>query len=286
MPLADLMVCPWQDKFFRPLSADARIALAASLAAEGMRAPVNVLPPGNKAGLAGWTILDGMTRRDIRVEQGATVERVCIRWDLVDLDEHALKARFVAFNLGRRHLTPLERARIALAQYAAERRRPAGSLRPSEEREARDRIGKAAGMTGRNLTRYARVLRTPLAVQRAFEDGHLQLVVAEKVADLRPDVQEEVAGRLAALADPYQAGAVVAEYLPARDRHRHQKVADALAAFVRGLEAGLRDLDGRVDGVTHRQARPHAPTLERAARAIGRLLEAAGSDDEATREFR
>ena len=187
MPLADLMVCPWQHEFFRPLSADAKIALAASLAAEGMRTPIDVLPPGNKAGLAGWTILDGMTRRDIRAEQGATVERVCIRWDLADLDEYALKARFVSFNLGRRHLTPLERARIALAQYAAGRRRSAGSLRPSEEREARDRIGKAAGMTGRNLNRYARVLRTPLAVQRCFEDGHLQLVVAEKVADLRPE---------------------------------------------------------------------------------------------------
>jgi len=80
---------------------------------------------------------------------------------------------------------------------------------------------------------------------------------------------------------------VVAEYLPAMDRRRHKKVTDALAAFARGLEAGLRDLDGRVAAVTPGRRSRTPRRWRRAARAIGRLLEAAaGGDDEAAREFR
>ena len=56
--------------------------------------------------------------------------------------------------------------------------------------EARDRVGRALGMSGRNLGRYLRVLKTPVAVQNAFRAGYAVACNAQRrVADLEKKAQ-------------------------------------------------------------------------------------------------
>jgi len=89
-------------------------------------------------------------------------------------------------------------ARVALRLYEIERNRDPGTLEGWDAVHARERVGEMVGMSGRNLDRYFRVLKTPMAVQISFDNGKLPLVVAEKVADVPPDIQAKIAERIEA----------------------------------------------------------------------------------------
>ena len=105
-------------------------------------------------------------------------------------------------------------------------------------------------------------------MQDAFRAGKLPLVVAEKVADFDAKTQKSVAGRIRSGEDPK---AVLAEHLPRSDG-RHQKVGNAVANFMRGLERGLADLDGRLEKVGPAHVTGHSATLREAQRVIEGLL--------------
>jgi ParB-like chromosome segregation protein Spo0J len=251
---------PLQRVYFDDLSPDDLEALAEDIRRNGLRQPPEVLPDG--------TILDGHQRVSALRRLGETETIVLVRYDLEDDEEAAEERAFLTANLTRRQLDPLAKARGVLRLYEIERKRRRGQLDAAEEAEARDRIGKAIGVSGRTLSRYLRVLRTPVEVQNAFRAGRLSLVAAEKVADLAGDVQRAVAGRIRGGDDPK---AVLAAVLPAPDG-RHRKAGDALASLVRHLRCGVHDLDGRVDRVSRAAARQELDLLRRAKSVLDRLI--------------
>jgi hypothetical protein len=226
-------------------------ALAADIRQNGQREMIQILP-ANRANLPANTILDGHQRCKALRLNGEHKTTVLVRYDLAQGDELTVEAAYLAFNAQRQHRDLLLRARTALRLIEIEKKRPRGQLRPWEVSEARDRVGQAIGMSGRNLNRYFKVLRTPLEVQNAFRAADLALVVAEKVADLQPASQQKLAERLRSLqvADlPKRErkaafDKLVAEFLPRRACE--PRLGKSLAHFVEGLRQARAELAHRI----------------------------------------
>jgi len=87
-----------------------------------------------------------------------------------------------------RKLSPLERAKCL--RWLRDNPAPSDLRRIIEK--------QVGNMLRRNINRYLAVLRTPLAVQQAFDAGLIPLVVADRVMSLQEDERAEVAERLAA----------------------------------------------------------------------------------------
>lgn len=290
--LAELKPFPAQPDFFDDTSEYELRQLADDIQRNGLRHPIEVLPEGNKAGHPADTIIIGHRRRAALLLNGENTTDVLVRFDLKTADVWAVERIFLEDNNNRRHHDPLIKARVALRLFEIEKKKPRGKLWIGESAEARDRVGKATGMSGRNLNRYFLVLKAPLAVQNAFRAGKLPLVVAGKVALLGAGDQAETAARIAAGEDPK---GVVADHVETSDG-RHQTVGRALTRFLSGLRKGVDDLDGRLGEVPARLAALHAedqaqarvvieeliaravgpqdqePTFEQAAAAIGEQL--------------
>jgi hypothetical protein len=208
--LIDLKPFPLQADFFDDLSDHDLQRLAADIEQNGLRNPIEVIPP-NTAGFAPNTILSGHQRKRALEHNGETEVAVTVRYDLCDADAATIETIFLEDNQNRRHQDVLTKARVALRLFEIERGRKRGDIHPWDEREARDRVGKTIGMSGRNLSRYFRLLRTPIEVQNAYRRGEFPLVVAEKVADLSPCDQKTVADRIRA---GENATKVIEEYIP------------------------------------------------------------------------
>lgn len=265
--LDELVEHPYKRVFFGDLSEHDLAALADDIRRNGLRQPIQVLPR-NKAGLKPNTIMDGHQRRRALVLNGVEVADVEVRYDLADADTAAVEQAFLEPNQNRRQLDPLAKARVALRLFEIENKRPRGQLRHHDLAEARDRVGRVIGMSGRNLNRYFRLLRTPTEVQDAFRAGALLLVTAEKVCDLDGETQKRIADRIRGGETPKE---VVADHVGGRDG-RHRRANDALAAFHRNLTRALHDLDGRLDSLSPFLIARFRPELERAAAVIHQLL--------------
>jgi ParB-like chromosome segregation protein Spo0J len=257
--LADLKSHPLQAQVFGDLPDHELQALAADIKAKGLRQQIEVLADG--------TILKGHQRiRALRLN-GDKYFDVLVRHDLVDAEPNVIEREFLEDNQYRRHVTPLAKARVAVRLLEIERGRDPGSLLKGQDEESRDRAGKALGMSGRTLSRYLLVLRTPLEVQQAFENGNLSLVLVGKVALLNDKVQQTVAERLRRGEEPKK---LVAEYAKPQS-NRHVKSGDAFASFVRVLARGLEDLKGRTDKISSKAIGENIGTLKK-ARAMLREL--------------
>jgi hypothetical protein len=267
--LSELVPHPLQGLYNGSLTEYKLAALAANIRKRKLQHPPEVMPPGNRAGLPAYTILDGHARKDALELNGETEVTALVRFDLVDADPDAVELEFLQFNQDRRHHDLLAEARVALRAFEIEKGRGRGQLRGREEEDARDRVGKVLNMSGRNLQRYWRVLKTPVEVQDAFRAKQLSLVEAGKVADLRPKVQAEVAARIKAGEPPRK---VLGEYLGGKHNGRHVKVGDALVAFRKSLVRGLNDLGGRVAAVPTALVDPMREDLQQAKDVIEELL--------------
>jgi ParB family chromosome partitioning protein len=233
----DLKAHPKQAQLFtEPPEHEVR-ELAKDLKANGQLTPVEVLPDGtlvcgHKRVLAarhlGWDEVDAWVRQDLAG------------------DPQAAERRLIEDNLNRRQMGPLEVARCY--QHLRRLGRPPhrGPLATWEKGDLRDDIGRRLGISGRNLDRYLRVLEgTPPEVQDAVAAGKLPLTAAEKVAGLARPRQEQLAAEIRGGGGPAE---VVRKYLPrATGRHRH--VGDAAGAFLKALERGVDDLEGRAEEV-------------------------------------
>jgi hypothetical protein len=187
-------------------------------------------------------LLDGLQRKKALQLNGETETTVIVRGDLASADPSVLEKEFLECNANRQHQDILLIARRALRIYEIERERPRGELYSWEEGEARDRVGKAIGMSGRSWARYFRLLKGPVELQDAFRAGKVQLVVAEKVCDLDKGTQKKIADRLRAGED---AKTVVSEYMP----KPRPKAGSALNRFVRDLQKARRELGNRIQEV-------------------------------------
>ncbi len=245
--LADLVPHPDQATYFGPYGENERAALQSNIEANGLRVPIEVLPPRNRAGLPALTIISGHTRCEILIGLDHVVSDVRVRHDLAKATRSEVDVEFIADNFARRQLDPLDRARVALRLFELERDKRGRKTvdHPPVEGELRDRIGLILGVSGRNLARYFSILTAPLEVQRAFQASALKLVDAARIGSLPEKEQLRFAARLSGGDD---AGAVYADFFPPRPG-THVKASDALASFVRSLGKAHVDLGDRVDRV-------------------------------------
>jgi ParB/RepB/Spo0J family partition protein len=273
MPLKQLTPHPLQAAFYGNDSSEADDkALIEDIKLRGQLSPIIVMPAGNAAGLPAHCMLDGHRRARAMKAAGKTHAFVEVRDDLKDADAATVEAEFLKYNFLRRQLHPLDLARIARRMFELERNRTASSLSYWDRTELRERLGKILGMSGRNLTRYERVLETPKAIQDAVRDGRLKLVPASRVAALPADRQQALAEQITGVADARRVNEIVAAALGSPgDGQRHVTVANAAASFVRQLERGLADLADRVDQVKPGHVGRDAATLKRAELLITAL---------------
>jgi ParB/RepB/Spo0J family partition protein len=271
--LGELVPHPLQAAYFEDLSQFDLEALADDIRRNGLRCPIEVLPR-NRAGLPENTIIAGHQRRRALEKLGETEATVIVRHDLADADETTIEQCLLQDNQNRRHLDQFAKARVALRLFEIERREGSARTHNGEESDARDRVGKAIGMSGRNLQRYFRVLQMPREIQEAVRSKRLPLTLAQKVADLAPESQEHVAKRIGAGKDPI---AVVRKLLPKREE-RHD--ADgALAILVRGLERSLDELDERTEAVSIPQLTEHLVVLKKGRSLLRRLIKRAEPEE-------
>jgi ParB family transcriptional regulator, chromosome partitioning protein len=210
--------------------------LAADLQRNGQLQPVEALPNG--------TTIAGHKRTAAAKRLGWTEITVWVREDLAN-DPAAAEKRLIQDNLNRRQLGPLALARCYKRLKELDNRHT-GVLSACARHDLRDQIGKRLGVSGRTLDRYLRVLDgTPAEVQAAVEAGALPVTLAEQVADLGKELRAEVAEEIREGGDP---GKVVRRFLKKKD-NRHKLPRDAKAAFIKSLQRGLADLDGRVEQV-------------------------------------
>lgn len=276
--LADLVPHPDQATYFGPYGENERAALQSNIEANGLRVPIEVLPPRNRAGLPALTILSGHTRCEILIGLDHVVSDVRVRHDLAKATRSEVDKVFISDNYNRRQLDPLDRARVALRLFELERDKRVRTAvgHPPVEGELRDRIGSILGVSGRNLARYFSILTAPLEVQRAFQASALKLVDAARVATLAKNEQLRFAARLS---DGDDAQAVVADFFPPRPS-THAKASDALASFVRSLDKAHADLADRVDVVHPNLVLRAEVELRRGRKLIRTLLKKLEPDSE------
>ena len=145
--------------------------------------------PANRAGLPKNTILDGHQRLRALLLNGESSTTVKVCYDLADVDADVVERVFIESNMLRQHKDDLLRARIALRLFELIK---GGKLIRSYHGEARDYIGKIFGSSGRNISRYFRILRGPIPVQDAFRSKKIPLVLAEKVCELTACEQKQI----------------------------------------------------------------------------------------------
>jgi hypothetical protein len=105
-----------------------------------------------------------------------------VRHDLVAAGEAAIEAYFVTSNLIRRQLSPLGRARCIRRLMEVEKSQFTSNYNWWDRDELKQRVGKAMGMSARNISRYLLVLDAPIEVQHALDRGEIKLIDAGKVA--------------------------------------------------------------------------------------------------------
>lgn len=268
LKIKNLTPHPLQEQFYGHTTTPAEdAAFREELKRNGQRDAVHVMPGENKAGLPGGTVLDGWRRVQALLALGQDDVDAVIRHDLADASASDVKLTFLGFNLGRRQLHPLDKARVVLGMFEIEKRRPRGRLRPSELSEARDRVGQAISMSGRNLQRYVRLLLTPVEVQRAVRDGVLPLVLGEQVEGLSDRTQRQIAERISGGETPKS---VVLGYLNSGG-YRSSAYA-TLVRLLRNLMRAKEQLADHIGDIGHQNLKSKVSQLRQAKAFLEHLI--------------
>lgn len=169
--LTELVPHSDQAKYYRHYGEYAYAALKDDIAKNGLKHPIEVLPPGNAAGLSPDTILMGHTRKKILCELGHTTAEVSVRYDLRTATRAEVDMLFLTDNEARRQQDRLGQARAAIRLFEIERAQKGRSVIGDllQYGELRDKVGQIVGMSGRHLDRYLKVLAAPVEVQDAFQ---------------------------------------------------------------------------------------------------------------------
>lgn len=276
--LADLTSHPRQDRLFRQVDDVELKKLAASLAV-AQEQPVEILPNG--------TILDGHQRVRAATLLGWQEIVVWVRRDLAD-DVAASNRRHIEANIQRRQLDPLDKVRLAKALLEDEKRRKLGQLLKAERDALRDRIGKDLGLSGRHVQRLLNVANAPMAVQRAFSEGKIGVVVAEKGSRLPKSAQTQIAQEIDGGADPTT---VIGTHLASETPPRPADASRVFGSLIRAIGPALEQLEGREDEIqrgVHEYAQDIALLnrlsvfIESVTQILEQKREAAFSDDWST----
>jgi ParB family chromosome partitioning protein len=255
---------PRQAALFGEVSEAHLAQLAADMEAHGLQHPVEILPDG--------TIVGGHQRVRAAKRLGWKEIDVVVLADLAEAGDAAVEEYLVRDNLIRRQLTPLKIAQgVQVLMEHHYKVRP-GGLHWERKEELLVEIGRLIGKSGRTVSRYLLILKTPPAVQAAFDRNDLRLEIAGKVALLDAWDQKEVARRIEA-GEP--AKRVVAEALvpkhpvPVRVDRPFRRLAGAL-----GRE--LPHLKGRAEEIDRDELRASVATLKDASAVLAELIKQAG----------
>lgn len=189
-PINKLKAHPHQGEFFQELSEPELQALAWDIHQNGLVSPIEILPDG--------TIVCGHQRVRAYVSLKKTEIECWIRDDLAEKGEAAVEDRFLADNANRRQMSGLELARVYVRRKELANKSGCGG-------DVREALGKFFGKSGRTLDRLARILRTPIEVQRAFDKGKLTLHEAGRVADFSAENRDQLVKSIQAGTAPREA---------------------------------------------------------------------------------
>jgi ParB/RepB/Spo0J family partition protein len=264
--IAKLQPHPRQAGLFRPPPEHEVAELADDMKRNGQLQPVEILPDG--------VLIAGHKRVAAATLLGWAEVDVWVRDDLAN-DPVAAERRLIEDNLYRRQLGPLEVARCYKRLKEMGRKTDYRWDLARERKDLRDVIGERLEVSGRNLDRWLRVLdHTPQEVQDAVAAGSLPITVAEKVAGLSEEHREQIAKAIREGGKPQE----VVQAAVAKPDGRHKNARDAVGAFLKSLQRGLADLDGRVQDVW---ISPRAmPTLQAGEALIKQLQEQVGEPTE------
>jgi len=173
-PIRKLRPHPRQADTFPDLGEADLAALAADMKKNGLQHPVEVLPNG--------TILAGHQRVRAARRLGWKMIDVVVRHDLAAAGEAAATTYFINDNRNRRHLSPLGKVRCEILSIESEYGRPIEDLYWEDRDKAKAAVAERLGLSVRTVNRYLLALKSPPAVQAAFERGHLTLTEAGRVA--------------------------------------------------------------------------------------------------------
>lgn len=192
--LTQLKAHPQQADMFGDLPPGVFEELKRDIQAHGLQELIEILPDG--------TIISGHQRRRVLQELGIERHDVWVRHDLAEADKAVIEDEFLTANTARRQLSPLAQVRIHIRRLELKRGRPFAKMQVWEWAPLRQQLTTNLNMSRRNVTRYLAVLRTPRAVQDAFEAERITLQHAAKVATLPKNVQEQLAKALPQAEDP------------------------------------------------------------------------------------
>jgi hypothetical protein len=225
--------------------------------------------PKNQAGYAVNTIVCGHQRKRALELNGVTETEVLVRHDLAEAKKDLIEFDFLEDNRNRHHHHKLDEARVVYRQFQLEKKLSRGSYLDRDEADARDRVGKAIGMSGRNLQRYFSVLKTPAAVQEAFRGKQLRLEDAAKVATLQPDTQNEIAERIRRGESPKS---VVLEFLGRRQKRKPLVCSDGVVAIFNRLTKALNHIEGIWQQLPPEHLQEHLAALDRGAAVLTAMV--------------
>ncbi len=261
--LADLLPYPKQREFFDDAEGPEFDNLVKDIKQRGLQQLPEILPE-NQAGLPPNTILLGHRRIRALIKLGYVEYEVVVRYDLAEASPETIEEEFLKDNLARRHQSRLSLARIYKRLLEIERagRKPEFTRRGTEihqrplDVETRDLIGKQFGVSGRTLDRWCRVLELPLEIQQAVENDRLPITVGDRLASLKPSVQEKIA---AAIRDGLAPRKAVAKYKP-----KARRIADAnkiIDDLIKALKKGLKSVPKQLPVTTRQPGRDSLQVL-------------------------
>ncbi len=234
--LSKLRPHPLQQQIYDRCSDAEDKALAASIKTHGLEHPIEVMPPGNLAGLPANTVIDGHRRWQALKSLGWTEANVVVRSDLRDLTRAEADAAFVRANRERRQLDTVQVVRAAIHEYCC-LHHGGQALHYSELQAAREEIGALIGRSGRTASRYFRLMDGLVPIQRLVTAKNLRLIDGEKIANLPRQIQQAIVNELGENPAKSRVREILRRHIPSRQQ-QHRKVNDALACFMKLVERG------------------------------------------------
>lgn len=195
-PLDQLKDHPRQQKLFGDIAAAELSELAENMARYGLEYAIEILPDG--------VIVAGHQRVRAAKQLGWPAIDVVVRDDLGDAESAAVEQRMIDDNLLRRQLRPIDIAMLYRRLKELEEKSEAFENGDDERLSLRNRVAAkiGAGVGGRTLDRYERILDAPLVIRQAVKDNRLAMTTALRLMSLSKGVLNAAVRRIEAGEDP------------------------------------------------------------------------------------
>lgn len=234
-PVSSLKPWSYCSSLFRDMPQREFEELVASVAEHGVLVPVAIRPDG--------VILCGHQRVKAAAQAGLP-EVPCVEVVLPSEDHYRLYA--IDDNLQRRHMSPVERARVFVERKQVVARLQEAGLGTTGR--IRDVAASPLGISGRQASKYEAITRLPKEVQQMVDSGEIGVEVAAAIAKV-PDpeaavkIAREAARRNLGHKDVSELvrASLTESEAPAPDRSREkQAVAGARSSAAQSAEERLR----------------------------------------------